>query len=336
MKNFILFLIVLSGCTSAIRNENATVQTADTSVAVNEVVPVFTSNQVVTDAPDLTGYWVGAFVSSTMIDGEIPEPTVIALVIDDITGDSIMGHSVVQSNYQHFNGTFLNELGVYHFTAREPGDQKHDGEFRFSIAEGDSVLRGTWTAFGDLKVKERSFKLKKRMFSYDPTLELDVTYVDETTAHQEDSSPEEEIIMNYGNVKNGAALVFGVDTSVWTDSMHEQYHEWLIEEFSYGQLTMLSTTDKVFKVNPSTDTITTTFAATLTKADIYILRNSIYARHGYSFRKKDLLFYFWGHDWYMPIRANIRDELTPIEKHNIKVLLAFEEHAEAYYDYFGR
>ena len=67
-----------------------------------------------------------------------------------------------------------------------------------------------------------------------------------------------------------------------------------------------------------------------------MLRNSIYARHGYSFRKRQLRAYFDKQDWYIPVHANIKSDLTEIEKKNIQLLLKYEEHAEEYYDEFGR
>ena len=97
-----------------------------------------------------------------------------------------------------------------------------------------------------------------------------------------------------------------------------------------------TTTEKVTSVNPSVDLLTEDEVSKLTKADIYVLRNSIYAKHGYSFKKRALRVYFDSHDWYMPVHINIKNELTDIEKKNIKLLLRYEKYAEEYYDEFGR
>lgn len=41
-------------------------------------------------------------------------------------------------------------------------------------------------------------------------------------------------------------------------------------------------------------------------------------------------------DWYMPVNTDIRNSLTDIEKRNIELLKRYEEHAENYYDEYGR
>jgi thioredoxin-related protein len=42
------------------------------------------------------------------------------------------------------------------------------------------------------------------------------------------------------------------------------------------------------------------------------------------------------HEWYIPVHTNIKEELTEIEKNNIKLLLIYEKNTEEYYDEFGR
>ena len=66
-------------------------------------------------------------------------------------------------------------------------------------------------------------------------------------------------------------------------------------------------------------------------------RNSIYARHGYSFKNRKMRYFFDNYiDWYMPVNTDIRNSLTDIEKRNIELLKRYEEHAENYYDEYGR
>lgn len=65
--------------------------------------------------------------------------------------------------------------------------------------------------------------------------------------------------------------------------------------------------------------------AGLTKAEIRILRNTIYARHGRSFKSSDLNNYFRGFSWYRPYRSEVPPtELSAIEKHNIDLLSRYE------------
>ena len=72
------------------------------------------------------------------------------------------------------------------------------------------------------------------------------------------------------------------------------------------------------------------------RGDIYILRNTIYARHGYSFKYRPLRVFFDKQSWYIPMNTNIKDDFTEIEKQNIKLLLRYEKNAKEYYDSFGR
>jgi hypothetical protein len=73
------------------------------------------------------------------------------------------------------------------------------------------------------------------------------------------------------------------------------------------------------------------------KADLEVLRNSIYARHGYSFKNPRMRTMF---DqlvpWYMPVATDVTSQLTAVEKQNIALIKRYETHASKYYDSFGR
>src|SRR5574343_146627 len=169
---------------------------------------------------------------------------------------------------------------------------------------GDSILKGNWEAYSqsELKIYKRNFDLKKKLFVYDKAQELDVTFFDT------DKSKE---------------YVYATDT---VDGKVEEY----IDNEYYA------TTEKLFEKNASNEVLTTDFVSNLSKADIFILRNSIFARHGFAFRDKQLRMYFEQFNWYMPVFGDVKDELTEIEKENIDLLLRYEKNAEEYYDTFGR
>jgi hypothetical protein len=76
--------------------------------------------------------------------------------------------------------------------------------------------------------------------------------------------------------------------------------------------------------------------ANYTKADLRTMRNSIYARHGYSFKMKDMRSQFDKEDWYIPMNTDVRTELTAIEKKNEVLIKRFEKYAAEFYDDFGR
>ena len=91
-----------------------------------------------------------------------------------------------------------------------------------------------------------------------------------------------------------------------------------------------------FKKNPSTDLLKTTDVENLTRPELTILRNLIYARHGYTFASASFRNYFENQDWYIPYRKDIRTDLTEKEKLNAEKLKSFEKYASAAYDEFGR
>jgi hypothetical protein len=76
--------------------------------------------------------------------------------------------------------------------------------------------------------------------------------------------------------------------------------------------------------------------ANYVKPELRLMRNSIYARHGYSFKMKDMRNEFDRQEWYMPMNTDVRAELTAIEKKNEALIKRFEKYAAEFYDDFGR
>lgn len=95
--------------------------------------------------------------------------------------------------------------------------------------------------------------------------------------------------------------------------------------------------EAVLKLNPSIALLKASDVENLYKADLEVLRNSIYARHGYSFKNPRMRILFdTGVDWYMPLATDVTSELTEVEKKNIALIKRYEKHAEKYYEEFGR
>jgi hypothetical protein len=70
--------------------------------------------------------------------------------------------------------------------------------------------------------------------------------------------------------------------------------------------------------------------------ELRIMRNEIYARHGYSFRMKDMRSYFDEQDWYMPVSTDVTSKLTAVEEKNAALIKRYEKYSSEYYDSFGR
>ncbi len=71
-------------------------------------------------------------------------------------------------------------------------------------------------------------------------------------------------------------------------------------------------------------------------AELRIMRNEIYARHGYSFINEDMQKHFAKVESYMPIALDVKSKLTDIEIKNATLIKRYENYGSAYYDKFGR
>ena len=204
-------------------------------------------------AVNLLGSYVGPFGDNK-----------ITLLITKIAGDTIEGRSVVGGNDRPYSGVvkFMNDK--YSITAKEPGDDKDDGEFNFTIdAKKPDMVTGSWkpnTPTATLKAKD--YSLKRRAFVY---------------------------LQDVG-------------------------------QYPVASKRLLTDDD----VN------------NLMKPELEIMRNEIFARHGYCFKKKNLRDMFEDKDWYIPNTVDVKMDLTEIEKKNIILIKRFEKYAEEYGDDYGR
>ena len=62
----------------------------------------------------------------------------------------------------------------------------------------------------------------------------------------------------------------------------------------------------------------------MSKVELRILRNEIYARHGYIFKSQDLRNYFSAKDWYSPQYNDVSNLLNTIEKKNVAFIQRYE------------
>ena len=73
-----------------------------------------------------------------------------------------------------------------------------------------------------------------------------------------------------------------------------------------------------------------------TPEELKFMRNEIYARHGYSFKNKEIRRHFEAYDWYMPVAVDVREDLKDLEVKNIDLIYEYETYYEEYYDDYGR
>jgi len=62
----------------------------------------------------------------------------------------------------------------------------------------------------------------------------------------------------------------------------------------------------------------------VSKSDLQIMRNEIFARHGYIFKSADMKKYFAQQNWYRPMYSDINSMLTEIEKKNVEMIKKHE------------
>lgn len=315
-------LLILS-CKTEIKNPDAKViieegTQSDPSDAVSDTKPVeqVKLNESPKNQQDKQhlGFWVGYFEKdsksgdyekSVYIDEAFVwnRENKINISIDRITDSTVVGHSVVAGNDRPFIGKVVRkEDGSISFVAQEPGDDKYDGEFKFTIS--NNQLSGTWQAFRDIDIKYRKYTLEKRQFAYNPDIMLE---------------PSREYI-NWNK---------RIDKKEVYDMGNDEFEEWVTSEFA-------TATALIYSINASNTNLKKTQVANLKKGDLTIIRNTIYARHGYSFKNRPLRVFFDSQEWYIPVHSDIKKEFTELEKTNIKLLLQFEKNAAEYYDYFGR
>lgn len=90
------------------------------------------------------------------------------------------------------------------------------------------------------------------------------------------------------------------------------------------------------KYNASKVRLTSAMVENMYRSDLEVMRNTIYARHGFAFKDPAMLSFFEYFDWYIPVSQDVSAELTPLEKDNIALIQRYEQHASKYYDHFGR
>ncbi len=157
MKN-LLFLVLaatlLSGCDVQKKVETTAASVDDTTTNSSPKNAEAASTAAV-EAQKILGSYVGPFGDNK-----------ITLMITKVDGDSIAGRTIVGGNDRPFEGLFTADNAIYTIAAKEPGDHKDDGEFKFTLAKGNvNEVAGTWRA-KDGKRPEKSYTLQRRKFEY--------------------------------------------------------------------------------------------------------------------------------------------------------------------------
>ncbi|WP_413533915.1 YARHG domain-containing protein [Empedobacter brevis] len=262
------------------------------------------------------GLWAGLFEADSIDHekgGNWSYQNRISIVIQKINKDNtVEGYSVSAGNIRPFKGDLVKEGNSRYVMANEPGDHKYDGTFKFNISENDDSIYGTWVSKRkDLPVLSRKFSLKKTELIYNP----------KNILVQPKYGVDEEYTDEFDNID-------------WINSKKEKYDDMDGEEYFINVNRAAS--DEIYKLNGSTQKLTEKQLKNLHKLDLEIIRNTIYARHGYTFANRGARQFFDNVNWYVPLYANVEDKLSTIEKENIALLKRFEKYATDNYQQYGR
>lgn len=252
---------------------------------------------------DLYGFWVGDFLfeGDYFYEG-IEHPDKINLIIKKITKDEVVGQSIVAGKKRILMGKVFEEGDKLKFVMDESGSLKTDGRYEFEL-KGDTLI-GEWNPFKkDAQLSKMVYKLLRKAFVYNPNLMLPKTdYIDWSTSRDQTRTD----TLDDGKVDTTTMALFR------------------------------SASPQIFEINASNTLLKADQLKNLRKLDLQIIKNTIFARHGYFFKKSSIRGFFDPVDWYIPISNDVGKELTPIEKANIKLLQRYEKYAEDNYDAFGR
>jgi YARHG domain len=105
------------------------------------------------------GYWVGMFGKNK-----------INIAIAEAKEGKALGYTVCAGNYRPITGTVKVADGVYSFDMNEPGTDKYDGHFEFSIEVKKNLLKGTWKPFKKGVVGDKEYTLARTNYTYQPAL----------------------------------------------------------------------------------------------------------------------------------------------------------------------
>lgn len=214
---------------------------------------------------------------------QVAPPNKLSLIIESFVGGNVKGKSICAGNERHVSGNYKVTPKGYEVVIKEPGDDKYDGEFTFTIEKDSNTVKGSWKPFSPTTTA-KTFTLKRGNFEYKPE----------------------------------ASWVSSSNRANW-----KKYEK---EEDNHEEANL----------NASIKLLTAKDVENQPKGTLRIARNAIYARHGYSFKVRDIRNYFDGFDDYYPVTTDVRDKLTDIEKKNEELLKRYEDYATEYYDEFGR
>jgi len=301
MKEFVLSVFVLLLIVSCKEEKAKANKSSKGDIAYNEAAKE--------THKELYGIWTGNIYPEDA-NQEYTEDAAkkISIKINKITQDSVYGQSIVAGYQRLLVGKLTDNGTKTMFVLDEPGNNKYDGRYELTLQ--NDTLKGSWASYkkNPDTAPLKSLELVQKQFMYNPNFMLndEIDLTDWSHPKQEEVS---YTISEEGNAEEEVVEVMDVYRSA---------------------------SEEVFKFNASTQKLTEEELKNLQKLDLEIIRNTIFARHGYSFKKNSIRYFFEVNPWYVPVSNNVDKELTQLEKENIVLLTRLEKYATDHYDSFGR
>jgi hypothetical protein len=104
----------------------------------------------------LVGYWIGMFGKNK-----------INIAIAEVKDGKAIGYTVCAGNFRPIKGTAKQVDSLHVFVMDEPGADKYDGHFEFSINASKQTLEGSWSPFKKGIVGDKKYVLAKTPYAYD-------------------------------------------------------------------------------------------------------------------------------------------------------------------------
>ncbi|MBW1297989.1 YARHG domain-containing protein [Aquimarina litoralis] len=304
MRNiiFFLFALLICSCKKEVQKEKTEIvpivenETTTETSVIDDKEEKTISKNDPSDYNHLLGTYVGSFQASKFSNTDVA-PSYSNKI--NISIDKIDLDSIYGHSVVAGNKRpFKGNLDKTSLFARvlEPGDDKYDGVFEINFLPGQKEIKGIWIA------NNKNLSVVERKYTlikkkYKYNAELNLDY----------------------------DIEYDYNLALYKSQEEEN-----------GELEAISP-QIVGKLNASTQELNNTNIENLNKGELEVLRNLIYARHGYSFKNRKMRYFFDSYvDWYIPVSTDIRNQLTDLEKKNIDLIKRYEQHAERYYDYFGR
>ena len=305
----VLFTATISSCTKLIKNENAVIEHESVSMSAKvDLDKIAVKGISKVSIANLQGLWVGYFnakeelSTKKIVDkGKTAwhKEQKITVVIDSVKGTTITGYSIIAGLTKNIVGTFQEDNKDIVFQLSEKVKDSDKGTINITIRKNDSILQGDWTADNNIDIPSRICRFTKKSFSYNPNIDF----------IRLEGIKEDE--MTKSNV------VYPTEYNEWYGAVESNY-------------------DIVYTFNPSSTLLSESDIEGLTKSELMLLRNTVFARHGYAFKKRPLRIYYEKQPWYVPVSSNPKAGLTTIENQNIALIVRYEKNFGQYDSEYGR